>query len=156
MREYENVIVKSRLPETGQHCNFKANTSFLKAVLLSAMAFLLAGTKPDSAFARNKKIIFPAGPENIYTLPDFGNYSQEVRYEAPDKILPYAYLVSAKAAKFNDQYEHVSYDFDNCVKMCEQHGFKGIYSVEQLNPEQPDMNYEKIGDWLIEHVKRNI
>ena len=51
---------------------------------------------------------------------------------------------------------HVSYDFGKFVQMGEEHGFKGIYSVEQWSPGQPDMNYEKIGDWLIEHVKRNI
>lgn len=93
---------------------------------------------------------------NIYTLPDFGNYSDEARFAALDKILPYAYLVSAKAAHFNDQLEHTSFDFDQCVKLCEKHGFKGIYSVEQWNPEQPDIDYEKVGDWLIEHVQTNI
>lgn len=101
------------------------------------------------------RIIKEVGP-NIYTLPDFGNYSDEARFEALDKILPYAYLVSAKAAHFNDQLEHTSYDFDRCVKLCEQHGFKGVYSVEQWSPEQPDIDYEKIGDWLIEHVRSNI
>lgn len=101
------------------------------------------------------RIINEVGP-NIYTLPDFGNYSDEVRLEALNKILPYAYLVSAKAAHFNNQLEHTSYDFDKCVRLCEKHGFKGVYSVEQWSPEQPDINYEKIGDWLIEHVKANI
>lgn len=102
------------------------------------------------------RIIKEVGPKNIYTLPDFGNYSSEVRFDALDKILPYAYLVSAKAAEFNDQLEHVSFDFDKCVQLCEQHGFKGIYSLEQWSPEQADMDYEKVGDWLIEHVKKNI
>lgn len=102
------------------------------------------------------RLIKEVGPENIYTLPDFGNYDDEVRFEALEQILPYAYLVSAKAAHFNDQLEHVSYDFDKCVRLCEQHGFKGIYSVEQWSPEQPDIDYEKVGDWLIEHVKMNI
>lgn len=101
------------------------------------------------------RIIKEVGP-NIYTLPDFGNYPDDIRFEALDKILPYAYLVSAKAKHFNDQLEHTSFDFDKCVRLCEQHGFKGVYSVEQWSPEQPDIDYEKIGDWLIEHVKRNI
>lgn len=101
------------------------------------------------------RIIKEVGP-NIYTLPDFGNYPDEIRFEALEKILPYAYLVSAKAAHFNDQLEHTSYDFDRCVRLCEENGFKGVYSVEQWSPEQPDADYEKIGDWLIEHVERNI
>lgn len=100
-----------------------------------------------------------AGPENFYTLPDFGNYSDEVRYAALEKILPYAYLVSAKAAEFRDNrgtLEHVSYDFDRCVRMAERAGFKGVYSVEQWTRNHPDIDYEKVGDWLIEHVKANI
>ncbi|HTO05185.1 MAG TPA: sugar phosphate isomerase/epimerase family protein [Opitutus sp.] len=100
-----------------------------------------------------------AGPENFYTLPDFGNYSDEVRYAALEKILPYAYLVSAKAAEFRDNsgsLEHVSYDFDRCVRMAEKAGFKGVYSVEQWTRSNPDIDYEKVGDWLIEHVKANI
>jgi hypothetical protein len=100
-----------------------------------------------------------AGPENFHTLPDFGNYSDEVRYSALEKILPYAYLVSAKAAEFktdDGKLEHISYDFDRCVRMAEQAGFKGVYAVEQWTRSNPDIDYEKVGDWLIAHVKANI
>ena len=97
-----------------------------------------------------------AGPENIHTLPDFGNYPDESRYAALEKILPYAYLISAKASRFTDQIEHVSFDFDRCVQMAEQAGFRGIYSVEQWSREYQAIDYEKVGDWLIEHVSRNI
>jgi sugar phosphate isomerase/epimerase len=100
-----------------------------------------------------------AGPENIYTLPDFGNYSDEVRYTALKRILPYAHLVSAKAAEFKDTrgtLEHVSYDFDRCVRLAEDAGFKGVYAVEQWTRSNPDLDYERVADWLIEHVKANI
>jgi sugar phosphate isomerase/epimerase len=105
------------------------------------------------------RICNEAGPENIYTLPDFGNYSEDVRYAALEKILPKAFLVSAKAAEFknnNGSLEHLSYDFDRCVRMTEQSGFKGVYSVEQWTRSSPDIDYEKVGDWLIEHVRANI
>ncbi|WP_084523881.1 sugar phosphate isomerase/epimerase family protein [Adhaeribacter aquaticus] len=97
-----------------------------------------------------------AGPKNIYTLPDFGNYPHDTMYQSLEKIMPHAYLISAKADEFNANMEHVSYDFDRCVQMAEKHGFKGIYSVEQWNRNFQDIDYEKVGDWLIEHVKRNI
>ncbi len=97
-----------------------------------------------------------SGPGNIYTDPDFGNYSNQVRYDALEKIMPYAYLISAKAADFNENMEHTSYDFDRCVRMAEKHGFKGIYAVEQWSGKFQDIDYEKVGDWLIDHVKRNI
>ena len=97
-----------------------------------------------------------AGPKNIYTLPDFGNYPHDTMFQSLEKILPYAYLVSAKADEFNANLEHISYDFDKCVRLSEQHGFKGIYSVEQWNRTYQDIDYEKVGDWLIEHVRNNI
>ncbi|MGA0559231.1 sugar phosphate isomerase/epimerase family protein [Larkinella sp. VNQ87] len=96
------------------------------------------------------------GPKNIYTLPDFGNYSQAVRYDALEKIMPYAYLISAKADGFNENLEHISYDFDRCVQIAEKHGFKGIYSLEQWSGKYQDLDYEKVTDWLIQHVTRNI
>ena len=44
-----------------------------------------------------------AGPTNIYTLPDFGNYPVETMWDSLAKILPYAYVVSAKAVDFDAQ-----------------------------------------------------
>jgi len=97
-----------------------------------------------------------AGPKNFYTLPDFGNYPVATMWESLAKIIPYAYVVSAKAADFNEQGEHLSYDFDRCVRMCERAGFKGIYLVEQWSRRDQDMDYEKIADWLLQRVRANI
>jgi sugar phosphate isomerase/epimerase len=102
------------------------------------------------------RIVQEAGPKNIYTLPDFGNYSQQARLDSLEKIMPYAYLISAKADGFNENMEHISYDFDKCVQLAERHGFKGIYSLEQWNSKYQNLDYEKVADWLIDHVTRNI
>lgn len=102
------------------------------------------------------RILKEAGPENIYTLPDFGNYPKSRMYESLQKIMPYAYMVSAKAVQFNENMEHLSFDFDKCVQLAEQAGFKGIYSVEQWDGKYMDLDHEKVADWLIEHVKKNI
>jgi len=97
-----------------------------------------------------------AGPRNIYTLPDFGNYPVETMWESLAKILPYAYLVSAKAVDFDEQGMHTSYDFDRCVKLCESAGFKGIYLIEQWSRSDQDLDYEKIADWMLQRVRMNI
>jgi len=97
-----------------------------------------------------------AGPKNIYTDPDFGNYPVETMWESLAKIIPYAYVVSAKAVDFDAQGEHVSYDFDRCVQLCERAGFKGIYLVEQWSRKDQDLDYEKIADWLLLRVRKNI
>jgi sugar phosphate isomerase/epimerase len=102
------------------------------------------------------KIREAAGPKNIYTLPDFGNYPVETMWESLAKILPYAYVVSAKAVDFDAQATHISYDFDRCVQLCERAGFKGIYLVEQWSRRDQDLDYEKIADWMLQRVRMNL
>jgi sugar phosphate isomerase/epimerase len=97
-----------------------------------------------------------AGPKNFYTLPDFGNYPVETMWDSLAKILPYAYVVSAKTVDFNEQGEHISYDFDRCVQLCERAGFKGIYLVEQWSRNDQDLDAEKIADWMLQRVRMNI
>lgn len=97
-----------------------------------------------------------AGPKNFHTLPDFGNYPVATMWESLAKIIPYAYVVSAKASDFNAEGQHVSYDFDRCVQMCERAGFKGTYLVEQWSRRDQELDAEKIADWLMERVRANI
>lgn len=91
--------------------------------------------------------------ENAYTLPDFGNYSDEERYASLQAILPKAYQISAKTIAFDAQGNHSSFDFDTCMQMSVDSGFQGIYSVEQWSREVPTLADDKIADWMIEHVK---
>lgn len=102
------------------------------------------------------KIRESAGPDNVHTLPDFGNYPVETMWESLAKIMPYAYVVSAKAVDFDERGAHLTYDFDRCVKLCERAGFKGIYLVEQWSRREQDLDYEKIADWLLDRVRANI
>lgn len=102
------------------------------------------------------KIREAAGPENFYTLPDFGNYPVETMWESLEKILPYAYVVSAKAVDFDPNGGHLTYDFDRCVQLCERAGFKGIYLVEQWSRREQEYDSEKIADWLLRRVYANI
>lgn len=94
-----------------------------------------------------------AGPRNVYTLPDFGNYPPESMWESLAKILPYAYVVSAKAVDFDAQGTHLSYDFDRCLRMCEDAGFKGIYLVEQWSRKDQPIDAEKIADWMLARTR---
>ena len=102
------------------------------------------------------RILKEAGPENIHTLPDFGNYPAATMWKALEKILPHAYLVSAKAVEFNADMKHLSYDFDRCVQLAERLGFKGVYSVEQWSREKLHVDSEKVVDWMLERVRANI
>jgi len=97
-----------------------------------------------------------AGPANVYTLPDFGNYPTASMWDSLKKILPYAYMVSAKTVQFNERLEHLSYDFDRCVRMAEDLGFKGVYSVEQWSREPLKVDPKRVVDWMLAHVRSHI
>jgi sugar phosphate isomerase/epimerase len=101
------------------------------------------------------KVVKAVG-DNIYTEPDFGNYPHKTMFESLAKIIPYAYIISAKTDEFNSKIEHTSYDFDKCVKMCEDAGFKGRYMVSQYSSKYQPIDYEKAADWIIEHLKANM
>lgn len=91
---------------------------------------------------------------NIYTLPDYGNYANETRYEALKKIMPFAYQVSAKTIAFDENMNHFSFDFDQCMKIAVESGFKGVYSAEQWSREALKVSDEAIADWMIAKIKK--
>lgn len=91
--------------------------------------------------------------KNMYTLPDFGNYPDEVRFDALRKISPFAYQVSAKTIDFDEHMNHISFDFDQCMQISVNSGFKGIYSVEQWSPNPVKASDEAIADWMIKKIK---
>ncbi len=95
--------------------------------------------------------------KNLGLLADFGNYSGDVdRYKALGQIAPFTKLISAKTIDFNNQMEHVSYDYSKCIRIFEESGYKGIYSLEQWG-KLPGNDYaEKIADWMIDQTQNNL
>jgi hypothetical protein len=71
-------------------------------------------------------------------------------------IAPYTKLVSAKTHSYDDDYNHISFDFERCVRIMESRGFRGIYSLEQWEDGLPDYDFERIVEWMIEHVTKNM
>ena len=103
------------------------------------------------------QIIKEVGGNSIRSLPDYGNYPDNIRYEALKKIMPYAHQISAKIMAFNEKMEHISYDIKRCMKIAKDCGFKGIYSIEQWDAKTRPLDYyEKVTDWMIELIKECI
>ena len=97
------------------------------------------------------------GKDHFGLLADFGNYPEPIdMYEALEMIAPHVRLVSAKTHGYDENYEHTGFDFDRCVRIMEEGGFTGIYSLEQWENGLPDYDFERIVDWMIEHVKANL
>lgn len=110
-------------------------------------------SEPD----KHVKVAKEVNSENFGLLADFGNYPETTnKYEALELIAPYTRLVSAKTHGYDENYEHTGFDFDRCVRIMEEGGFTGIYSLEQWEEGLPDYDYERIVDWMIEHVQSQI
>ena len=93
----------------------------------------------------------------VYTEPDFGNYPADDQLFAKlEKIIPYAYIISAKVVNFNQNMEHTSYDFDRCVRLAESLGFQGLYMAAQYSGQYQDLDYDQVAHWVIDHLKKNI
>jgi sugar phosphate isomerase/epimerase len=97
------------------------------------------------------------GSDHFGLLADFGNYPETTdRFRALRMIAPYTRLVSAKTHDYDEDYQHTGFDFDRCIRIMEEGGFTGVYSLEQWEDGLPDYDYEKIVDWMIAHVKSQI
>jgi len=95
--------------------------------------------------------------DNLEILPDLGNFPTESQTEGLEKILPYAkHLISAKAKEFDENWNHTAYDFDKCMQLAESAGFPGYYSAEYYDGRGKPIDYEKVADWMLEHIRANL
>jgi len=63
-------------------------------------------------------------------IADFGNFADDIRYEALEKIAPFTKLIHAKTYRLNDAGEEAVYDFGRCLKLFTSRGYDGWISVE--------------------------
>ena len=68
--------------------------------------------------------------DNIGTLPDFGNVAPDIRYEAMEKLAPYAIAVHAKTHEFGDDGEDLNIDIGRCVRIMKDAGYDGSFGIE--------------------------
>ena len=63
-------------------------------------------------------------------LPDFGNFSPDIRYEGLLAMLPLAAVVHAKTLDFDAQGNQTAFDFDLCMRLVARSGYQGPLSIE--------------------------
>ena len=136
----------------------KSTRVLVKYAASKGITFLSENHFDLMSFPENHvKVAQEVDDKNFGLLADFGNYPESTdKYKALEMIAPYTRLVSAKTHAFDENYEHIGFDFDKCVRIMEEGGFKGIYSLEQWENGLPDYDFEKIVDWMIGHVKANV
>ena len=78
------------------------------------------------------KLIDDVAVENFGTLPDFGNFPDDVdRYDAVDRMMPKAKAVSAKCNDFGPDGNETVTDFERMLQICvDKHGYHGYIGIE--------------------------
>lgn len=72
------------------------------------------------------RIIEEVGLPSVRTLPDFGNFPDEIRYEAIEKIMPYAIAVHAKWHRRDG----TRFDIPRLMDIVKRSGFDGYVFIE--------------------------
>lgn len=68
---------------------------------------------------------------NLGTLPDFGNFPDEIdRYDAVEKMMPYAKGVSLKCYDFTPDLEETRMDLDRLMKIVADAGYNNWVGIE--------------------------
>lgn len=79
------------------------------------------------------RIMEEVGTPWIGTLPDWGNFPDEIRYEGIAKMAPYAVAAHVKFRSFNEQGEDPNIDAKRLAGIMRDAGFDGYICIEILD-----------------------
>lgn len=86
---------------------------------------------PSSDPAWLVSVMQAVGKPNFGTLPDFGNFPEEVdRYDAVEAFMPFAKAVSAKASSFTPSGLVAETDFFRMMRIVRDGGYSGYVGIE--------------------------
>ncbi|MEX0936233.1 MAG: family 16 glycoside hydrolase [Pirellulales bacterium] len=84
------------------------------------------------------RVMEVADRPNFGTLPDFGNFPDDVdRYDAVEALLPFAKAVSAKAVRFSEV-GILDTDYDRMMRHVRDSGYTGDVGIETSPPSQEE------------------
>jgi sugar phosphate isomerase/epimerase len=88
---------------------------------------------PSSYPATMETLMAAVDHERFGTLPDFGNFPEDVdKYDAIDRLMPFAKAVSAKCYDFDDQTgEETKLDYEKLIaNVVDKHNYHGYIGIE--------------------------
>jgi sugar phosphate isomerase/epimerase len=88
---------------------------------------------PSSYPAHMEKLIAAVDHERFGTLPDFGNFPDDVdKYDAIDRMMPFAKAVSAKCYDFDEETgAETTLDYPRLIEnVVDKHGYNGYIGIE--------------------------
>ena len=81
---------------------------------------------PDDLVSLIKKV----NSKFIGTVPDFGNFRADIRYEAIEKVAPFAKQIHPKMHDFDENGEQPGWDTARLVNIVKNTGFDGYWMIE--------------------------
>jgi len=75
-------------------------------------------------------VIKAVNKSNCGVLPDFGNFDNADRYQAVEKMMPYAKGVSAKSYNFDAQGNETKIDYQKMMNIVRKSGYKSYVGIE--------------------------
>jgi len=86
---------------------------------------------PDFIVRLIKAVRLTHGDAAIGALADWGNWPDEIdRYDALQKVLPYAAAVHAKVNDIDENLHHPRFDHRRCVELTRAAGYRGYLGIE--------------------------
>jgi len=76
------------------------------------------------------QVIKAVNKSNCGVLPDFGNFDNADRYQAVEKMMPYAKGVSAKSYNFDAQGNETKIDYQKMMNIVRKSGYKSYVGIE--------------------------
>ncbi len=107
---------------------------------------------PDALIGLIKKVDHP----RFGTLPDFGNFPEDVdKYDAVDRMMPYAKAVSAKCYDFDDTTgDETKLDYERFMKIVlDKHGWTGNIGIEYEGDRLSEFDGIKACKKLLERLR---
>ncbi|MCP4645765.1 MAG: sugar phosphate isomerase/epimerase, partial [bacterium] len=96
--------------------------------------------------------------ERFGTLPDFGNFPNEVDlYDGIDRLMKYAKAVSAKCYDFDDATgKETKLDFKRIIEtVCDKHGYEGYIGIEYEGKRMSEFDGIKACKALLDKLQVN-
>jgi len=107
---------------------------------------------PDALIGLIKKVDHP----RFGTLPDFGNFPDDVdKYDAVDRMMPYAKAVSAKCYDFDDATgDETKLDYPRLIaNVVDKHGYHGNIGIEYEGDRLSEFDGIRAGKKLLERLR---
>lgn len=93
------------------------------------------------------------GDPQLGTLPDFGNFPDEVdRYQAVETLMPQAKAVSAKCYDFDSESNETKIDFPRMMEIVKTAGYSGYVGIEYEGQDMPERDGIRACKTLLERL----